>query len=788
MAHALTHAIRLPPTLHPRQRAALHAAAEAVGVPHASTSDGAARCLVVGEGDVVNLEVEGDPPADAALAAAVRAAAPVLADALDAALVAAPRAAERPARAAGEPKAGALPRASTASVDAYVSSVLPLLAAERAAELEAARAALSSASSRALAPLILDGFEAGFLGRTSLTLVSALPTPGGGRSPLPAHRVGANDLVEIRGAKAPSSDPPLASGVVARVRDDSVVVAVDSGADPGSWPPRASLRVDRLANDVTHKRLVIAVRDLEAAAAGRGPAAKVVRVLFGVDPPPFSPTPPPPALRLFDPTLDHSQATAVATALAAGAVAVVHGPPGTGKSTTLVEIVRQLASRGARILLTAPSNVAVDTLVERLVAADPVLGRSLVRLGHPARALASVAATCLDARVAASDAAGLAADARSEARAATAALAKLKRGEGAERRRLRGEVRALAKEARARDKAATADVVARARVVASTLTGLSAWVLGDTPFDVAVVDEAAQAVEPAAWAALARARACVLAGDHKQLPPTIVSEAASAAGLGRTLFERAHALLEKAGGGGGGGVDASPTPPPAGAPGPSMLTVQYRMHASICEWASSETYGGRLTSAPAVAARTLAGLLTARGAPADPDDDALAPLLLIDTAGCDCDELMGAGDESRANPREAAAVWAHAARLLAAGLADADLGVIAPYAAQVALLRGLRPREGPGSGVEVATVDGFQGREKEAVIISATRSNPGRALGFLADARRFNVAVTRGRRHVALVCDADTLAADPFLGRLVAHFSERGVHESAQTLLDEVDG
>lgn len=459
-----------------------------------------------------------------------------------------------------------------------------------------------------------------------------------------------------------------------------------------------------------------------------------------------------------------------------------------------MEIVRQLVARGDRVLLTAPSNVAVDTLVERIASSDPRL--LIVRVGHPARLLPSVLATCLDARVAASDAAGLAADARAEAKKLNAKLAKLGRKDYDVRRRIRGELRSLTKEARARDRKAVAEVVSRARVVAATLTGLSPRLLGSvrrttrsdardasTPaFDVAVVDEAAQALEPAAWAALLRAPRAVLAGDHKQLPPTVTDAGAAAGGLSVTLFERAHSLLDAA-------ASASTTSLPHH-PCVAMLTTQYRMNDAIGGWASREMYGGALTAAPSVETHTLADLLRGRGdapaADAADADDALGPLLLLDTAGCDCEESKPDGEEgSTLNPREAAAAWAHVQRLLDAGITDTDIGVIAPYSAQVAVLRGLRPADGRGSGVEIATVDGFQGREKEAIIISATRSNPDAAVGFLADARRMNVAVTRGRRHVALVCDTDTLArGDAFLGRLVAWFSERGAHESADGLVD----
>ena len=353
------------------------------------------------------------------------------------------------------------------------------------------------------------------------------------------------------------------------------------------------------------------------------------------------------------------------------------------------------------------------------------------------------------------DSSALAADCRKEMKALTARLLKLGSHQRAERRETRGQLSRLGREERQRSTAAVQEVLMNSQIVAATLSGALSRSLRtaarDKPFDLLVVDEAAQALEAACWGPMLMARRAVLAGDHLQLPPTVLSVAAARGGLGRTLFERAHTLL-----------------PPLCA----MLTVQYRMHADIADWSSGEMYGGALTAPPEVCGRTLGQL---QASLAD-----FPVLLFIDTAGCDMEEGGGGAEESRSNPGEAGTAMAHVHRLLAAGLPAAAIGLISPYSAQVTLLREMRAAAGPSlTALEISTVDGFQGREKEAIVISCVRCNAARQVGFLADSRRMNVAVTRARRHCALVGDSETLAGDAFLGRLVTWLEERGELRSA---------
>jgi superfamily I DNA and/or RNA helicase len=352
----------------------------------------------------------------------------------------------------------------------------------------------------------------------------------------------------------------------------------------------------------------------------------------------------------------------------------------------------------------------------------------------------------LEARTAAHEAARIAAGLVEEALALRrAALGRRRRrgpGRFSEARAAERDARGLLAEARALEARAGAEVLDRAEVVLSTLTGLDAPALSGRRFDLAAVDEATQAVEPAAVLALLRAGRAVLAGDPLQLPPTVLSAAAQAGGLGVSLFERLAALHGEA--------------------ARVMLTEQHRMHEAIMRFPSEALYGGALTAHPAVAGRALDG----------------APLEVVDTSGRGFEESSPPGSDSRENEGEAALCAAEVERVLALGVAPGDVAVIAPYDAQVQRLRALLAAR-VEEGLEVDTVDGFQGREKEAVVVSLTRANAAGEVGFLADVRRMNVALTRARQKLVVVGDGATVARHPFYRAFLRHAEAAGAWRSA---------
>ena len=282
----------------------------------------------------------------------------------------------------------------------------------------------------------------------------------------------------------------------------------------------------------------------------------------------------------------------------------------------------------------------------------------------------------------------------------------------------------------------------RAQVVVATLTGVDAPVLSGRRFALAAIDEATQAVEPAAILALLRADRAVLAGDHLQLPPTVISAAAAEGGFGVSLFERLAAVH-----------------------GESMMVTlaeQRRMNEAIMRFPSQALYGGRLRAHPSVAGWKLD----------------LEPFLFVDTAGTGYEEGTPEGSESRHNEGEAALVSREVERVLQLGVAPGDVAVISPYDAQVQRLRQLLAAR-VEEGLEVDTVDGFQGREKEAVVVSLVRSNDLGEVGFLSDVRRMNVAITRARKKLVVVGDSATVARHPFYEAFVRHAQETGAWVSA---------
>ncbi len=445
--------------------------------------------------------------------------------------------------------------------------------------------------------------------------------------------------------------------------------------------------------------------------------------------------------------LNDTQQRAVRFALAARDVALIHGPPGTGKTTTVVELICGAVRGGEKVLACAPSNLAVDNIFERLLAK----GAQAVRLGHPARVTADLRAHTLDLLVQAHSDVKLARKLVKEAMTLFRRAGRHTRSAPApgSRQETRQEAKDLLADARRLETQAVEHVLDNADVLCATTTALNHEVLGRRRFDLCVIDEACQSTEPGCWLPLLWCEKVVLAGDHCQLPPTVVSREAASQGLAVSLFERLMGHYN--------GTIAS------------ALTVQYRMHRAIMDFPSEAFYESRLQADPSVSEHVLTDLQgVAR------NDTTRVPIEFIDTAGASYDEEVEPDGESRLNQQEATLVCRKVRDFLAWGVAPGDIAVIATYAAQVRLLR----ERLSVPGLEIDSVDGFQGREKEVVVISLVRSNAHGEIGFLQEVRRMNVAMTRARRKLLVIGDSATLSTDPFYSRMIDYFETLGAYRT----------
>jgi superfamily I DNA and/or RNA helicase len=464
----------------------------------------------------------------------------------------------------------------------------------------------------------------------------------------------------------------------------------------------------------------------------------------------------------MDALLHADQHVAAKHGIFAPDVALIHGPPGTGKTRVVVEVIRQSVARGERVLALCASNAAADHVALGILDADPKF--AVARAGHPARIHDALEQHTLAGLTENHELRKLARTLLDQAfQLLHGARRRSDRGRDAWRREreARSEAGALFTDARRLERQAVDEVMRKTKVLAGTLTGFARDLSSGAEFDVLVVDEASQALTPAILIALPFIQRVVLAGDHRQLPPTVLSRKAAADGLNRTLFEALIARDDAAG-------------------FAQMLTVQHRMNEDIMAFPSERFYAGKLQAHPSVAHHTLADL----GVESRPVSMPERIVDVIDTAGAGFDE-QGAesGTESRENPGEAKVCALVVRDLIAGGMAAEDIGVITPYSGQVALLRTELDPE-VEAGLEIDSVDGFQGREKEAIVFSAVRSNPLNSVGFLADERRLNVAITRAKRKLSVILDSATVGGNPVWGALVDAAIANGSYRSCF----EIDG
>lgn len=675
--------------------------------------------------------------------------------------------------------------------------LLELLAAEKEAEREEFRREwLSLPLNRrkelgiALHPVEVEDARISLGDRWRLRL-RLPPVSGDGRDAL--RRFQSGQVVELfRGGDESAKDGDderRLGGVIAETRPESVTIIAEE--IPG-WAESGTggLGLDLTFNETTYREMEFAVRSLadpEHKGAGKINRRLRDRLLAYSRPQALTVTEDHRKFAAQFEELNDSQREAVAGVLALfhndAEFAVVHGPPGTGKTTTVTAAVAAALQYGRqrdeepKILATAPTNAAVDLLVEKLSAA----GLNVLRLGHPARVNENLWRHTLEGRSEEHPEMKTVVSLRREAEKIHREARRYRRNfgaeEAAERRALYQDYREIQKQIRNIEDGIVAHIIDSAAVILTTLVGASNVRLRGRRFDLAIIDEASQALEPAAWIAVRKADRIVFAGDHHQLPPVVKSSPLmleSATGmeapeLSVTLFEKTAQRHPESG-------------------RVFFLNTQYRMEPEIVAFSNREFYGDRLVTAETVRQREPAAILDALGY--------AAPLVFVDTAGADCIEEQNPETLSYKNEGEAALLLTLLQHIEDAATntgASLSTGVISAYREQARHVRhvlrarygeDVLGRAGGALQLEADTVDSFQGRERDVILISLVRSNDDGETGFLGEVRRMNVALTRARRLLVVVGDSATLCYHPFYERFLEFVQANGEYRSAYEYME----
>lgn len=526
------------------------------------------------------------------------------------------------------------------------------------------------------------------------------------------------------------------SGVISYLRKEKMRVVLNT-SDLPDWIREGKLGVNLLFDEGSYKEMDRALKEVVGAEKGR--IADLREMFYGALPVNFK--------KGFDyqsVNLNPVQNQALTNIFNATDVAIIHGPPGTGKTTTLVNAIKEVVKTERQVLVCAQSNAAVDLVVEKLAA----LGMEVLRLGHPARVTPEVIENSLDVKISRHSFFRELKDIRKKSEEYRRMGQKYKRNFGREERLQRQlvmkEARMLREDADRIESQIMEDLLDRAQVVACTLVGATHSLLRDRVFKSVFIDEASQALEPACWIPILKSHRVIMAGDHLQLPPTVKSIKAGKQGLEKTLFEKAIANTQS----------------------DVMLETQYRMHPHIMQFSSEYFYKGKLQVAEEVTLRDW--------------EDKGPRFEFIDTAGCGFGEKVKAETLSTYNEEEAQLLVKH---LGLQGFENLSIGVIAPYKAQIQLLTELimqsEELDGLREQIVVNTVDAFQGQERDVIYISLTRSNDKGEIGFLKEHRRMNVALTRAKTRLVVLGDSATLGKDPFYNAVLDYVQTIGGYRSA---------
>ena len=577
--------------------------------------------------------------------------------------------------------------------------------------------------------------------------------------------------------------------VIFKINSSKITLTVDSGSGNDASSAKGTAEQQQVqslesndsnilyylvktTNEITYKRMLTTMKKLKELDPLQSDVAQILLCQYD-----YRPKKPTTAslkeMKFFNNHLNDSQKYAIKFAMD-NPVSIIHGPPGTGKTYTLVEIVQQLyhADPNSKTLICGPSNISVDTILERLSSqTDIISGNKLLRIGHPARLLNFTHS--LDVLAKTGDNGYIINDIRGEIDTILGKIKKLKTYK--ERKQSWSEIKLLRQDLRQREEKIIVELIKQSNVIVSTLHGSSSKNLlkiydyfkahpeqkttsSPSYFDTLIIDEVSQSLEPQCWIPLLYhfgIKKIIIAGDNKQLPPTVKTEENKKCMdlLSTTIFDRLEAYY--------------------GDLFKNLLNVQYRMNTKIMEFSSEQLYAGKLIADESVRDRVLSDLPGV-----DTADITKEPLLWYDTQG---DDFLERNEEledqenggtfnsgksakssrskilmsSKYNENEAYLVLKHIKDLVNENVPQEAIGVISPYNAQVSFLKKIVHASYPL--IEISTIDGFQGREKECIILSLVRSNDSFEVGFLKDERRLNVAMTRPKRQLCVVGNMETL-------------------------------
>ena len=625
----------------------------------------------------------------------------------------------------------------------YIKRLIRLINYERDAEIELMQTEIQNMSGKKREELgrAINKVKGKYVGKElGMQIVQF------GRSEPIDTEISVGDMVLV------STDNPLRSDLTGTVTEKGsrfIKVAFDKRIP--KWALKKKVRLDLYANDITFRRMEDNLKHLSL----KGKNA-LEYMLTDRNPKKNRKTP---YISYIDQDLNYSQKIAIENALSCENFFLIHGPFGTGKTRTLVELIFQETRQGHKVLATAESNAAIDNILERLMENKKL---NLTRLGHPQRVSKNNIAYSLAYKVENHELnkrikkIHKKIDKLIEKRSTftkptpqfrrgysdydilyNASKGKGGRGISAEKMKSMAqwidynqEIDELHSDIKRIENKMINKIIEESDVILATNSSSALESIARTKFDVAIIDEASQATIPSILIPIAKAHRFILAGDHKQLPPTIISQKAGE--LEKTLFE---ALIKK-------------YPQKS-----QLLNVQYRMNKLLMKFPNAEFYNNSLKSDSSVDKININDIIDASY-----EEEAL---LFIDTSDVDDNKEMHLRDsKSIINRLEAKVAVGIANDYLVAGVSEDDIGIISPYADQVKIIQEKTP-------VEVKTVDGFQGREKEIIIISTVRSNSHGNIGFLSDLRRLNVAITRAKRKLIIIGNKNTLENNPTYFRLI---------------------